>query len=112
MSPSPSRDWFLVEERPVEGLGHGELLQSSLCSSDFKVSLILNSYESNCFRDWLSQRWLAKSLEQTCVFNADNSRLVVSKNMSASNLRDAKEKFGCWVQAVLSDKAKAAQIRR
>jgi hypothetical protein len=111
MSPSPPRDWFLVDERPIEGLGHGTLLQSSLSPSDFQASLILNSYESNCLRDWLSQRWLAKSLEQTCVFNSDHSRLIISKNISAGNLHDAKEKFRLWIQAVLSDRTKAAQSR-
>lgn len=111
MTSSVPLNWFLVDERPVEGLGHGELLQSSLCPSDFQASLVLNSYESNCPRDWLSQRWLAASLEQTCVFNRDNSKLVISKTLSAKNLLDAKEKFGQWIQAVLGDRVKAAENR-
>lgn len=111
MSPSYPSNWFLIDEQPVEGLGHGELFQSSLCPSDFQATLVLNNYESNCLRDWLSQRWLAKSLEQSRIFEADQSGLLVSKAMSAANLIDAKERFEFWLKSVSVDRAKAAQSR-
>ena len=111
MSPSYPGSWFLIDQQPLEGLGHGELFQSSSCPSDFQAALELNSYESNCLRDWLSQRWLAKSLEQTCICETDQSRLLVSKSMSAASLLDAKERFEFWLQAVSADRAKAAQSR-
>lgn len=111
MTPSYPGNWFLIDEQPVDGLGHGQIFQSSSCPSDFQVKLVLNSYESNCLRDWLSQRWLAKSLEQTCVFETDQSCLFVSKAMSAASLLDAKERFELWLQAVLADRTRTAQSR-
>ena len=66
---------------------------------------------SSCLRDWLSQRWLAKSLEQTCIFELEYSKLHVSRLMLANNVLDAKEKFELWLQAVLADRTKAAQSR-
>jgi hypothetical protein len=111
MLQSPPGNWFLINEQLVEGLGHAELLQSWSCPSEFQATLVLNSYESNCLRDWLSQRWLAKSLEQTCIFELEYSKLHVSRLMLANNVLDAKEKFELWLQAVLADRAKAAQSR-
>ncbi|VWX36152.1 conserved hypothetical protein [Limnobacter sp. 130] len=111
MSPGASGNWFLIDQQAVEGLGHGELLQSSSCPSDFQATLVLNSYESNCLRNWLSQRWRAKSLEQTCVYEAEHSTLLISMAMSAINLLAAREKFEAWLQAVLLDQLSAAQSR-
>lgn len=111
MTQTNSGNWFLVDETAVEGLGHGELLQSSSCPANFQAILVLNSYESNCLRDWLSQRWLAKSLEQTGIFELEHSRLIISKAMSAVNLLDAKEKFEVWLEAVLADRSTAVQSR-
>lgn len=111
MTQTNSGNWFLVDETSVEGLGHCELLQSSLCPANFQAILVLNSYESNCLRDWLSQRWLAKSLEQTGIFELEHSKLIISKAMSAINLLDAKDKFEVWLQAVLTDRSNAAQSR-
>lgn len=112
MSQISSGSWLLVDETSVEGLGHCELSQSSSCLSEFQAVLVLNSYESNCLRDWLSQRWLAKSLEQTEILERGNSRLVISKYMSAINLLEAKEKLEVWLNAVQSDRISAAQSRR
>ncbi len=111
MLQSPPGNWFLINEQLVEGLGQAELLQSWSCPSEFQATLVLNSYESNCLRDWLSQRWLAKSLEQTCIFELEYSKLHVSRLMLANNVLDAKEKFELWLQAVLADRTNAAQSR-
>ena len=107
---SPEK-WFLINDQLVEGLGHAELSHSWACPSEFQATLVLNNYESNCLRDWLSQRWLAKSLEQTCIFELEYSKLLVSRRMSANNVLDAKEKCELWIQAVLADRVKVAQSR-
>lgn len=105
-------NWFLIDGCAVDGLGQGELLQSAATPSEFKASLILNNYESNCLRDWLAQRWAAKSLEQTCVFEADHSKLIISLAINANNAFDAKEKFESWLARVFSERESASNSRR
>lgn len=112
MSLTSSRDWVLVQSCCVDGLGQGELMQSVLSPLDFQAEIKLNSYESNCLRDWLAQRWKASSLETTCVSLHNDLGLMVTLIFNANNLFDAKERFEAWLSAVLLDRENAIRSRR
>lgn len=112
MLSGASRDWFLLDGRPVQGLGEGELLQSAATPIEFKSRVMLNSYESNCLRDWLAQRWSAKSLEQTTVFLGADSGLLIEKPMVENNALAAKTAFEAWVPSVVLDREQFIQSRK
>lgn len=112
MSSSVPGKWFLVEERPVEGLGQAKLMHSASAPTEFEATLTLNNYESNCLRDWLAQRWNANSLQQTCLSENEHSKLQVSFAITAANLMGAKEKFEAWVDAVCTERASAIACRK
>lgn len=94
----------MVESRLVKSLGVGELFQSSNSPCDYLATLALNSYESNCTRDWLAHRWTSQSLLYSCVYRPAESRLLVSLQMQSDNLNKAKEQFALWLDAVLKDR--------
>lgn len=112
MSFAPLQNWILVDSCCVEGLGQGELMQSAHSPVGFKAKIVLNSYESNCLRDWLAHRWKSMSLKQTCLSLHDGQGLVVTLPFDAKNLIDAKQKFGAWLSAVLLDRESAANSRK
>ena len=66
-APPIAANWYLLESCCVDGLGLGQLWQSGSSPVLFKAQIVLNNYESNCLRDWLSQRWKARSLERTTI---------------------------------------------
>lgn len=101
-----------VDSRVVVGLGQGELLQSTATPSEFKAKIILNSYESNCLRDWLAHRWNSKSLEGTCVSMVDGLNLIVTLVIVANNLLDAKTQFDEWVDAVINEREQSHLSRK
>ncbi|WP_334119833.1 hypothetical protein [Limnobacter sp.] len=112
MSFTSSRDWIVVDSRCVEGLGQGDLMQSAISPVDFQAEIKLNSYESNCLRDWLAQRWRASSLEKTCISLHNDLGLMVTLIFNANNLFDAKERFEAWLSAVLVDRESAIHSRK
>lgn len=112
MSFASAQTWILVDNRCVEGLGHGELMQSAHSPVTFKAQIALNNYESNCLRDWLAHRWKSMSLKQTRLLLQDDLGLVVTLPFEAKSLLDAKEKFGEWLSAVLVDRETAANSRK
>lgn len=111
-STTVAGQWFLIEERPIEGLGQAKLMVSAASPSEFEATLMLNNYESNCLRDWLAHRWNAKSLQQTRLFEKDHSKLLVSLAITAVNLVNAKEKFEAWLLEITADRATAAACRK
>ncbi len=111
MSSSP-QNWFVVDSRCVEGLGRGELSQSVRSPSLFNAQIILNSYESNCLRDWLSQRWKSASLNQTSLVFLADSALLITLLFEEKSLVEAKKRFDSWVMSVLLDREKAANSRK
>lgn len=112
MSTVRVENWFLVDSQSLEGLGQAELAQAEFVNSSFKATIILNKYESNCLRDWLAQRWKAKSLEGTCVFEVESSKLIISLTISASCLTEAKTKFEHWLKQVCLERKQAIESRR
>lgn len=111
MSFASLQNWILVDSCCIEGLGQGELMQSAHSSVGFKATIVLNSYESNCLRDWLAHRWKSMSLAQTCLLLHDDKGLVVTLPFEAKNLIDAKQKFGAWLSEVLVERERAANSR-
>lgn len=109
-SPADSR-WFVVGDQLLNNLGQAELLQSGLNNQEFKASLVLNSYESNCLRDWLALRWKANSLDNSQVSITPQSRLRISRHFKADELQAARVTFGAWLLQVASDREKALQCR-
>lgn len=93
-------------------MGQGELVQSVHSPAEFKAKIALNSYESNCLRDWLAHRWKSMSLKQTCLLLHDDLGLVVTLPLTANSLLDAKEKFGLWLSQVVVDRQNAAHSRK
>lgn len=108
----PTFNWVRVENRGVSGLGQAELFQSVIEPSDFQAKLILNSYESNCLRDWLAQRWNAQSLEHCCVVLLNDQNLIVTLSLTAITLQEARGKFDGWLDSVLKDRESSHLSRK
>lgn len=107
-----SSGWVQVDSRVVVGLGQGELLQSTASGFEFKAKIMLNSYESNCLRDWLAYRWSSKSLEGTCVSMVDGISLVITLIIVANSLPDAKKQFDNWLEVVSKEREQAHLSRK
>jgi len=107
-----SSGWMQVDSRVVVGLGQGELLQSTATPSEFKAQIILNSYESNCLRDWLAHRWDSTSLEGTCVSLVDDQSLIVTLFIVANNLADANQQFDTWLDLVVAQREQSHLSRK
>ncbi|MCR2746791.1 hypothetical protein [Limnobacter parvus] len=101
-----------VDSRVVIGLGHGELLQSTSTPCEFQAKIALNSYESNCLRDWLAHRWNSESLEGTCVSMVDGLGLIVVIPIVANNLLDARKQFDDWLDAVAREREQSHHSRK
>jgi hypothetical protein len=107
-----SKNWFLVHNHSFHSLGQAELLQSGSESKSYKATIFLNSYESNCIRDWLSLRWTAVALQNTCVFEGSQSQLKISLLLAADSLPAAKVAFQHWLNQVAGAREAALQCRR
>jgi hypothetical protein len=104
--------WIVSDSQCVPGLGRGELLQSEFTPTRFLARLVLNSYESNCLRDWLAQRWKSPSLRQTCVAYSECKSLSISLSFQAKDHSGSKTVFDAWLKHVLEDRVHLEQLRK
>lgn len=103
---------YVVDESLLEGLGLGVLAQSRTSHTHFMMTLTLNSYESNCLRDWLAQRWKAASLENTCLYVNTQSRLVIGLLQVHSQVEQAQKAFRSWLLQVQADRQAFSASRK
>lgn len=104
-------NWYLLESCCVDGLGLGQLWQSGSSPILFKAQIVLNNYESNCLRDWLSQRWKARSLERTTIVLQHDQRLMLNLPLEAASIQKAVEQFRTWLSSTLKEREQAIQAR-
>lgn len=104
--------WIVSDSQCVPGLGRGELLQSEFKPTRFLARIVLNSYESNCLRDWLAQRWKSPSLRQTCVAYSECKSLSISMPFHADDLPGSKTAFEAWLKHVVEDRVRLEQLRK
>lgn len=94
----------MIDTRSLDGLGCAELRQSGLNPSEYQGRIALNSYESNCLRDWLAHRWNSSSLEQTRISLPDGVGLIIELPIVANNILDARIQFDEWLLSVQHDR--------
>lgn len=104
-------NWYLLESCCVDGLGLGQLWQSGSSPVSFKAQIVLNNYESNCLRDWLSQRWSARSLERTTIALQHDQRLMLNLPLEAPSIQQAVEQFRLWISLTLKEREQAIESR-
>lgn len=104
--------WIISSNQCVPGLGRGELLQAEFAPSRFLARIVLNSYESNCLRDWLAQRWKSPSLRQTCIAYSEGCNLSVNLLFTANDLPNSKTVFEGWMKDVLEDRERLKEFRK
>lgn len=104
--------WIVSVSQCLPGLGRGELLQSEFASSGYLARIVLNSYESNCLRDWLAQRWKLPSLHQTRVAYSECNSLTISLQFQANDLAISKTVFSVWLKQVVEDCARIERFRK
>jgi hypothetical protein len=109
---SPVIKWIVSASQTVPGLGRGELLQSEFEQSHYRARIVLNSYESNCLRDWLAQRWQFPSLLHTSITHSECHSLSINWSFLADELADSKSVFESWIKHVLEDRALLEQCRK
>lgn len=104
--------WIICSTQCVSGLGRGELLQSEFKPDRFHARIVLNSYESNCLRDWLALRWKSPALSQTRITYSEGSSLSISLPILSCELTDSKKIFEAWLKSVLEDRERPEQFRK
>lgn len=110
-APPIVANWYLLESCCVDGLGLGQLWQSGSTPLLFKAQIVLNNYESNCLRDWLSQRWKAQSLQHTTIALQHDQRLMLNLPLEAPSIQTAVEQFRAWLSSTLKEREQAIQAR-
>lgn len=109
---SANDKWIVTASQCLPGLGRGELLQSEFEPTRFLAKIALNSYESNCLRDWLAQRWKSPSLRQACISYSECNSLSIKLPFLAENLSGSKAVFEAWLKHVLEDRVRLEQFRK
>jgi len=110
-APPLAANWYLLESCCVDGLGLGQLWQSGYDPLVFKAQVVLNNYESNCLRDWLSQRWKSISLERTTIVFQHDQRLMLTLPLEAASIQKAVEQFRFWLSSTIKERERAIQAR-